>query len=87
MILIEKVIIEDKIGHVFVVGIFLDKNKVSKRELMYSEIYTPVFEKEKVLDPSQRLVFQLLEAIRENKDGNRLNSFKFNKETHATMGK
>ena len=86
-ILIEKVSIDDKIGHLFVADIFFDENKASKIKLMYSEIYTPLFKKKKVLDLSQRSVFQLLEANRKNKDENRLNSYKCNRETKTTKGK
>ena len=66
---------------------FFDVNRANKRQLMYNELYTPVFEKEKVQDPSQRFIFQLLETTRKNRDANGLYPYKFNKKTRSTMKK
>ena len=49
--------LEDEIGHLSVVNIHFD------------ELYTPVFEKDKMFDPIQKPVFQLLETIRKDENG------------------
>ena len=52
---------EDKIGHLFIVDIkFFNKNE---KTLLFNEIYTPIFEKEKIIEPQHRSVLQLLSII------------------------
>lgn len=66
--------------------IFFRPEKGSERELLFNELYKPIFDKEKVLDPSKRSVFQLLERIRKRKNGLDLNFYKY-KKTYPTMEK
>ena len=57
-----------------------------KKTLLFNELYTPIFEKKKVIKPYERSVIQLLSVLVENKKGG-LNTFKFNEKTHSTMKK
>ena len=34
-----------------------------KKQLVYNEIYPPIIEKQKIIDPCERSVFQLLEQL------------------------
>ena len=46
-LLMEKVTLEDKIGHLFVVDIEFDFENASHRQLTYNEIFPPIIEKKK----------------------------------------
>ena len=59
--LLEKVDFEDTIGHLYIVDIEFDIKNATKRELTYNEIYLPIIEKQKIIDPCERSVLQLLE--------------------------
>ena len=77
---------EVKIGHLFVVDLMFDFERYTARELLFNEIYTPVFEKKKILLPSKRSVFQLLDAMHVNDIGF-LNAYKATAKTISTMDK
>ena len=77
-------IIEDKIGHLFVVDIKFDEKRATEKHLLFNEIHTPIFEKKKLLPPIERSVIQLLDAMRLNDKG-LLNSYKTTAKTHSTM--
>ena len=70
--MLEKVDFEDEIGHLFVVDIIFDLKNATKRQLVYNEIYPPIIEKKKIIDPCERSVFQLLEQYKEGDNGNPL---------------
>ena len=57
--LLEKVDFEDTIGHLYIVDIEFDIKNATKRELTYNEIYLPIIEKQKIIDPCERSVLQL----------------------------
>ena len=61
--LLESVSFEDKIGHLYTVDIEFDVKSATKREFAYNEIYPPIIEKQKTIDPCERSVFQLLEQF------------------------
>ena len=61
--LLETVSFEDKIGHLCIVDIKFDAKNATKREFAYNEIYPPIIEKQKAIDPCERSVFQLLEQF------------------------
>ena len=71
-ILLEKVDFKNEIAHLFVVDIFFDEKKATKQQLVYNEIYPPITEKKKVIDPCERSVFQLLEQHKERENANPL---------------
>ena len=77
---------EDKIGHLFVVDLMFDFERCTAKELLFNEIYTPVFEKKKVLPPSERTVLQLLDATRIN-DHRGFKCLQGHSITHSTMDK
>ena len=49
----------DSIVHLFVVDLEFNVERATKKELFFNEIYTPLFEKKKVLPARDRSVFQL----------------------------
>ena len=74
---------EDKIGHLFTVDI--EFHNVNEKTLLFSEIYPPIFEKKKKIDPFERSTVQLLSIAVRNEKKNKLNSFPYNSKTHATL--
>ena len=60
--------------------------KEQQKRAFFNEIYTPLFEKKKVLPTRDRSVFQLFDAIR-LKDNSTLNNYKCTAKTHSTMDK
>ena len=74
---------ENKIGHLFTLDIkFHDKNP---KTTLFNEIYTPIFEKQKVVKAHERSVLQLMSALSRNKDKDIINDFKSNTKTHSTV--
>ena len=65
--LLEKVDLEDNIGHLYIVDIMFNAKNASKKQLVYNKIYPPIIEKKKIIDPCERSVFQLLEQYVEGK--------------------
>ena len=55
--LLEKVNFEDEIRHLFVVDIIFDLKNASKKQLAYNEIYPPIIEKRKLIDPCEKYFF------------------------------
>ena len=85
-LIIEGISHEDKIGHLFVVDLMFDFERCTAKELLFNEIYTPVFEKKKVLLLSERSILQLLDVMRVN-DMGVLYAYKATTKTHSTMDK
>ena len=75
---------EDKIGHFFIVDVEFNEEKASEKHLLFNEIYTPIFEKKKVLPPTKRSIFKLLDVMRLNDKGL---FYMATSKTHSTMGK
>ena len=76
----------DEIGHLFIVDIEFNFNRVTEKELIFNEIYTPLFEKKKVLPACERSVFQLLDAMRFGTN-DVLNVYKCTGKAYSTMEK
>ena len=53
--------------------------------MLFNEIYTLIFEKNKVIQAHQRPVLQLMSVLNRNKDKDLINNFKSNAKTHATL--
>ena len=71
---------EDKIGHLFVVNIkFHDKNP---KTILFNEIYTPIFEKNKIVLAHERSTFQLMSVLSRNDEKDISNNFKCTVKTH-----
>ena len=66
-VLLENVTLEYKLGHLFVVDIkFAD---INKKTLLFNEIYPPIFEKNKKIDPYERSCTQIMSraTVKHNK--------------------
>ena len=61
--MLESVSFEDTIGHLYIVDIEFDFKNATEREFAYNEIYPPIIEKQKIIDPCEASVFQLLEQF------------------------
>ena len=85
-LIVESLSVEDDIGHLFVVDIMFSKEKTVKKILLFNEMFSPIFEKKKVLPASKRSTLQLLDAIQLNDKG-LLNSFKTTAKTDSTIEK
>ena len=83
-ILLEKVDFEDEMGHLFVVDVMFDLKNATKRQLVYNEIFPPIIEEKKIIDPCERSVFELLEQYKEGDNGNSL-AYRATSKAHATM--
>ena len=85
-ILLESIDLEqDKNGHLYVVDIEFDYKNATKQQLIYNEIYPPIIEKQKVIDPCERSTYQLLEQLVMGEKG--LRSYKKSAKAHANLFK
>ena len=53
--------------------------------MLFNEIYTPIFEKSKLVKPYERSVLQLLSVLSRNEEKDIINAFKHNAKTHSIM--
>ena len=83
--LLESVSFEDKIEHLYIVDIEFDFKNVTEREYVYNEIYPPIIEKQKTIDPCERSVFQLLEQFVRGEKGSK--SYQATAKAHANLFK
>ena len=56
-LIIQGILDEDKIGHLFVVDIHFDQKNASEKQLFFNKIYSPIFERKKVLSTNEKSVF------------------------------
>ena len=68
----------------FVVDISLDYEKATLRQRTYNEIYPSIIEKQKIIDISERSVYQLIEQYNETDEG-KPRSYRATKKAHATL--
>ena len=61
--LLKSVSFEDTIGYLYIVDIELDFTNATEREFADNEIYLPIIEKQRIIDPCERSAFQLLEQF------------------------
>ena len=83
--LLESVSFEDKIGHLYIADIEFDVKIAAEREYAYNEIYPPIIEKQKTIDPCERPVFQLLEQFVRGEKGPK--AYRVNAKAHANLFK
>ena len=83
-LLLEKVSLEDKIGHLFVVDIEFDFENASPRQMIYNEIFPPIIEKKKIMEANERSLFQLLELFSKTEQ-NKPRSYVCTAKSHATL--
>ena len=83
-ILLERIDLNDPVGHLFVVDISFDYEKATPRQHIYNEIYPSIIEKQKIIDVAERSVYQLMEQYTESRDG-KPKSYCATKKAHATL--
>ena len=54
--------------------------------MFFNGIYTPILEKNKIVQSYERSVLQLMSVSSRNKDKDIINNFKCNTKTHSTIG-
>ena len=81
--ILDRISHEDSIGHLFVVDIKL--NEINPKTLLFNEIYPPIFEKNKKMDPYERSTLQLMNIGVRNEEKDTVNSFLYNSKTHSTL--
>ena len=72
----------DNMGHLFIVNIMY--HLVIKKTL-FNKVYTPIFEKSKLIKPYERFTLQLLSVLSKNEEKNIINTFKDNTKAYSTM--
>ena len=82
---LETVNLEDKIGHLYIVDIEFDVKNATKNQFAYNEIYPPITEKQRTIDPCERSVFQLLEQFVIGEKGPK--SYRTSAKAHANLFK
>ena len=82
-LLLESVRLNDKIGHLCIVNIFFDHKNATKQQIVYNEIYPPIVEKQKAIDPCEKSIYQLLDKYREGTRGPL--SYKTTAKAHSTL--
>ena len=65
----ETVDFKDTIEHLYIVDIEFGYENATEKMMPYNEIYPPIIEKHKTIDPCERSVFQLLEQYKEGERG------------------
>ena len=73
------------IGHLYVVDIEFDHKNATENQITYNEIYPRIIEKQKIIDPCERSIYQLFEQC-STTDKGKLKSYKATKKA-ATMFK
>ena len=56
---------EDSVGHLFIVDIKF--NNINPKTLLFNELYPPIFEKNKKMEPYERSTLQLLSIMLRDK--------------------
>ena len=81
--ILDRISHDDSIGHLFIAEIKFH-NKNLKTSLL-NEIYSPIFEKNKKMEPYMRSTVQLISVVRRSKEKDIRNSFKYPSKTHSTL--
>ena len=55
------------------------------KKLLFNEIYTPIFEKEKIIEPHHRSVLELISIINRKEEKDITRQMKASAKTHATL--
>ena len=83
-LLMEKVSLDNLIGHIFVVDVEFDHLKPTDCQIMYNEIFPPFTEKQSRVEANERSVYQLLELYSEDSRG-LPKSYKVNSKCHSNL--
>ena len=81
--ILDKMSHEDNIGHLFIVDIKF--HDVNPKTLLFNEIYPPVFEKNKKMEPYERSTLQIMSLMVRDKNKDKINSFPYTSKTHSTL--
>ena len=54
--------------------------------MLFNEIYPPIFEKNKKMEPFERSTFQLMSILARNEEKDKINSFSCTFKMHSTLG-
>ena len=84
--LIRTLDIDSTIEHLYVFDIEFDQKNATQNQITYNEIYPPIIKKQKVIDPCERSIYQLLEQHSTTEKG-KPRLYKATKRAHATMFK
>ena len=60
-LLLQNISLDDEIGHLYVVDIEFEHTKTTKKQLVHNETYLRIIEKQIIIDPCERSVYQLLQ--------------------------
>ena len=74
---------DDRIGHLFTVDIKF--YNINEKTLLFNEIYPPIFQKNKKIDPFERFTLQPMSVIIRNEEKDKINTFTYNSKTHSTL--
>ena len=83
-ILFEKLSLDDKKVHIFIVDIEFDHLHATDCQIMYNEILPPFIEKDKKIEANKRSVYQLLELYSEDHRG-KPNTYKISAKAHSNL--
>lgn len=81
--LLDKTSHEDTIGHLFIVDIKF--HNIKEETLLLNEIYPPIFEKKKKMEPFERSTVQLMSILFRSKEKDTINSVRYTSKTHSTL--
>ena len=82
-LLLESVTLDDPIGHLYLVDIELDFDRLTPKQKVYNEICPPIIEKQKVIYVYERSTYQLLEHY--ELINNKVKSYTPTRKAHATL--
>ena len=74
---------EDSTGHLLIVDIKF--NDINPKTLLFNELYLPILEKNKKMEPYERSTLQLLSIMVRDEGKEKINSFPYNSKTHSTL--
>ena len=73
----------NNIAHLFVV--YIKFNDINPKTLLFNEIYPPIFEEIKKMEPIEWSTLQLMSIMVRNEKGDKINSFPYTSKTHSRL--
>ena len=70
-------------GHLFILDIKFDN--INPKTLLFNELYPPIFEKNKKVEPYERSTHQLLSIMARDEGKEKIDSFPYSFKTHSTL--
>ena len=81
--ILDKISHEDNIGHLFIVDIKF--HNINPKTILFNKIYSPIFEKNKKMEPYEQSTFQLMSITRRDEDKDKIHSFPYTSKPHSTL--